>query len=64
MKTTEYSLSGTCGLVSIEYSEELKDVCLEYIEHSGDYWSTDTSIDITKEDAKNIIKFLQDAYNL
>lgn len=65
MKETQLEIGSTCHLTKTEYSESVgPDITLDYIEHSADHWYQDreTSLDIDKEKAVEIIKFLQDAF--
>jgi len=67
MKTTQVEIGSTCHLTKTEYGENVKpDITLDYIERSSDHWYSDneTNLDIDKEKAIEIIKFLQDAFAL
>lgn len=57
------------GLKLVAYQYDfmaVPDVSFEYVEHATDYFSGDreTSVDITKEQAEEIIQFLKDVYKL
>ena len=58
-------LSGLCKIVATDWNWG-KEVCLEYIERSPDRWHSDaeTSIDIDKEMAQNIVGFLKKHFEI
>ena len=63
----ELPLTSTCKFVSTSWIlTGYKYVSLDYTEHSTDHWHSDheTSIDLSEADARNIICFLQEAFNL
>lgn len=68
MKTTSLELSGSCKFECIEFEGGSFPpmVSLDYVEHSTDHYhsDSDTSIDITKEDAEKIIAFLRAAHSI
>jgi len=67
MKVKTLGIYGSCKLEETTYGEGyVPDVCLEYTEHSKDHrhHDSETSIDISKEKAVEIIKFLQDSFGL
>ena len=67
MKETQVEISGTCHLTKTEYGENVKpNITLDYIEHSSDHYHSDneTNLDIDKEKAIEIIKFLQEAFTI
>lgn len=59
-------ISSSCRLVFSEWYSKEHPVCLEYIEHSPDSWysDTETSIDIDKEMAQNIVQFLKKHFEI
>lgn len=60
-------ISPTCSFVKTSYGEGVDDdISLEYVEHSTDHYYSDrdTSIDIDKQKAVEIIKFLSECFNL
>lgn len=63
----ELPLTGSCKLTATTWIlTGLKDVSLNYTEHSSDPYFSDheTSIDLSEADAQNIIRFLTEAFNL
>lgn len=67
MKETKLEIGGSCHLTRTEYGENVKpDITLDYVEYSSDHWHKDseTSLDIDKEKAIEIIKFLQDSFTI
>lgn len=67
MKVTQVELSPTCHLTKFIYGECVSaDISLDYIEHSSDHYHSDdeTSIDIDKEKAVEIVEFLNEAFLL
>lgn len=67
MKQTQVEIGGTCHLTKTEYGENVRpDITLDYIEHSSDHYHSDneTSLDINKEKAIEIVKFLQDVFDV
>ncbi len=70
-RTVEEKLSiDSVDFVSTEtffHGEQLSgEVAIEYVEHSTDYWSSDThvSINVTKQDAQAIIEFLRRKFSI
>lgn len=59
-------LSNSCNFVFDMWNSEAYPVCLEYTEHSADHWhsDTETSIDIDKEKAIELVQFLKKHYNI
>lgn len=56
-----------CCLTRTEYDGDLKpDITLDYLEHATDHMSSDTetSVDIDKESALEIISFLRESFNI
>mgnify|MGYP000098920543 CR=1 FL=1 len=67
METKTLDLTSSCKLTYTNYENiSVKDVCLEYVEHSTDHWHSDneTSIDIDRRTAICIIEFLMDAHDI
>lgn len=67
MEIIQVKLSSTCHLERVVYgSDSSPSVSLDYIEHSSDSWYSDneTSLDIDKEKATEIIKFLEESFDL
>jgi hypothetical protein len=67
MEVKELKLTPSCKLTYTNYENIfVKDVCLEYVEHSSDHWHSDseTSIDIDRKMAIDIIKFLMMAHEI
>lgn len=67
MKETQVEIGSSCHLTKTEYGEHvLPDITIDYIEHSIDpyYSDNETSLDIDKEKAIEIINFLKDAFSL
>jgi len=66
METKQVEIGATCHLTSTVYSGGSMDVYLDYIEHSADHWhsDTETSLDIDKDKAVEIINFLKDAFSI
>jgi hypothetical protein len=67
MKEIKVILSGSCELVRTVYEGNLEDeVALDYTQHSSDnyYSDTETSIDISKEAAIDMVKLLTEAFAL
>ena len=67
MKETQVEIGSTCHITKTEYGENVEpSITLDYIEHSSDHYHSDneTSLDIDKEKAIEIIKFLQDAFTI
>ena len=70
MSEVKLEISPTCELVCYKYqkylAEDHTEVTLDYIEHSTDHWHSDneTSLDIGKEKALEIIDFLRESYGL
>lgn len=64
MPDKKVNLSSSCTLEFYQWSADHKDVCLEYTEHSSDYWHSDshTSIDIDINLAQEIVKLLLTAF--
>lgn len=69
--STEYELelSPSCKLVGTRYITDMKfgsNLSLDYVEHSPDSWysNSETSIDIDKEKAEDIIHLLKLFYDL
>jgi len=61
MRETKLELSPTCAFVLYEYETAPDELMLDYTEHSADHWysDTETSIEITKEQAGQIVLLLQ-----
>lgn len=61
MKETKLDITHTCHLELCEWESFPTKLTLEYVEHATDHWSSDTetSVDITVEQAKEIIAILQ-----
>jgi len=61
MRETKLELIPTCAFVLHEYEVFPMHLLLEYTEHSADHWhsDTETSIEITKEQAGQIVLLLQ-----
>jgi len=61
MRETKFELSPTCAFVLYEFETFPMNLSLEYTEHSADHWHSDseTSIEITKEQAGQIVLLLQ-----
>ena len=59
-------LTNSCALIETKYGEGIKDVDLEYTEHSQDHFYSDTktSVTITKEKAEEIVNFLCDSFGI
>lgn len=59
-------LSHSCSFVFDMWNSKEYPVCLEYTEHSADHWhsDTETSIDIDKEMAHNIVEFLKKHFEI
>ena len=67
MTETKVILSKSCELVRTVYGGDFKDdISLDYVEHSSDpyYSDNETSIDISKEAAIDMIKLLTEAFAL
>lgn len=67
MNTLQIEIGSTCHLTKTEYGENISpDVSLDYIERSNDHWysPTETSLDIDKEKAIEIVNFLKDAFDI
>jgi hypothetical protein len=68
MKESKLKLSSTCELVKTVYSTPsfAPEVSLDYVERSPDsyYSDTETSVDLDKEKAREIIAFLQEAFGI
>jgi len=67
MKVTQVRLSNTCRLERVVYGGIFSpEITLEYVEHSSDSWypNNDTSLVIDKEKAIEIIKFLEESFDL
>ncbi|MAO23817.1 MAG: hypothetical protein Unbinned3818contig1000_1 [Prokaryotic dsDNA virus sp.] len=67
MKETKVILSGSCELVRTVYGGKFEDdISLDYVERSSDpyYSDNDTSIDISKEAAIDMVKLLTEAFGL
>ena len=67
MKVTQVKLSSTCHLERVVYGGIFSpEITLEYVEHSSDsyYPNNDTSLVIDNEKAIEIIKFLEESFNL
>lgn len=66
MQTRIITLSPSCEIVETSHLTTVKEVELRFIEHSADYWSSDTetSIDISKEKAQEIISFLCESFDI
>ena len=65
MEMTQVEIGASCHLTKTEYGENVRpDITLDYIEHSSDHYHSDneTSLDIDKEKAIEMIKFLKDAF--
>lgn len=59
-------LSNSCNFVFDMWNSKESPVCLEYTEHSSDNWhsDTETSIDIDKEKAVELVEFLKKYYSI
>lgn len=66
MQKRKLAIGGTCDLVWATYDCGGKDVSLDYIEHSADHYHSDsqTSLTIDEPMAREIVAFLQAAFNL
>ncbi len=66
MGTKTLKISAGFELCIEEYQSIDNDVYFEYIEHSQDYWNSDseTCVDIDKEKAIEIINFLRLAFDI
>jgi len=67
MKEIKVILSSSCELVRTVYGGNFEDdISLDYVEHSSDpyYSDNETSIDISKEAAIDMIKLLTEAFAL
>ena len=67
MKETHVEISNTCRITKIDSGGGWEpNITLEYKDHYKDYWysANETSIDIDKEKAAEIIKFLQESFDL
>lgn len=67
MTEEKIQISSTCHFIKTTYGENVPpDISIDYTEHSTDHWHSDseTSIDIDKEKAIEIINFLSDAFNV
>jgi hypothetical protein len=66
MIETELKISENCKFICTKYKYIGTDVTLDYVEHAADHWHADddTSIDISKEKAVEIISFLQKSFNM
>ncbi len=66
MKTEILELSSSCKLEATSYDGGSTYVSIEYVEHSTDHWHSDsnTSLDVSKEQAIEIIEFLKRNFNL
>jgi len=66
MATEKVEISPTCHLVCKTYGVRgegfSSDISLDYIEHSSSCIDTETSVDIDKEKAAEIIAFLTKCY--
>lgn len=66
MVENKLKVCGSCYFVETVYGPGIKDVALEYTEHATDHWSSDTetSIEINKEKAVEIVNFLNKAFSI
>lgn len=66
MKERKVVIGSSCAFVETTYGEGIKDVDLQYTEHSTDHWNSDseTCLTITKEKAAEIIEFLRGAFGI
>jgi len=58
-------LGSNCKIIATDWNWG-KEVCLEYTERSPDHWhsDTETSIDIDKEMAQNVVEFLKKHFEI
>ena len=67
MVETQVEIGSSCYLTKIEYGEYFaSNISLDYTEHSIDPYLSDneTSLDINKEKAVEIIAFLKEAFDI
>ena len=67
MVERKIEIGPSCHFVSTTYAEGVRpDVSLDYTEHASDHWSSDveTSLDINEQKAREIIAFLEDAFDI
>lgn len=65
MIETTLQLTHSCKLEHVAYGDNAyTSTCLEYVEHSSDHWHSDTvtTIELTEEQAGEIIRFLKKAF--
>ncbi len=67
MKTEILELDSNCKLECSVWEGGEPSIELSYIEHQGDYFSaynSETTVEITREKALEIVTFLKTAYNI
>jgi hypothetical protein len=67
MKEEKLELSRSCHLVKTSYGEGVDDdISLDYTEYSSDHYhsDTETSVDLDKAKALEVIAFLKDAFSI
>ncbi|OGT92484.1 MAG: hypothetical protein A2286_05730 [Gammaproteobacteria bacterium RIFOXYA12_FULL_61_12] len=64
MEQRKIEISPSCHFVATRYGNGIRDVALEYTEHSPDSWYSDReiSLDLDRVTAMEIVQFLREEF--